>query len=250
MQQRAVQAGVGQPPSALAHPAQGRHHQGVAEDHYHHYHQVDDGVGVGVGHVQRAGGAEVQEAPGAGVLQAVGAQAEEREGPEEQDEEPEDDDHRPGRAGSAVLGVEVGALERQAPLDGHGADDERGGQAEADHDEGVKAAELVHRGHPAPVDVAGEGHRGGQADTHQVVPGEGGHQRVEHHAADLRPRPVQHHQGQHVADQPWNTERRLQSVFNNSGNILHISAETRNTVFSLSLATPVTFYISALKHKI
>ena len=181
--------------------AQRGHHKGVAENHHHHHHQVEDGVDVGVGHVEGLGGAEVEEAPRAGILQAVRAQAEERESPEEQHEDPQHDHHDPGRAGRAVLGVEVRALQRQAAFNGHGAHDQRSGQAETDHDEGVEATELVHGGHLSAVDVAGEGDRGGQADAHQVVPGEGGHQGVEHHAADLRPCPVQHHQGQHVAYQ-------------------------------------------------
>lgn len=175
-------AGVGpqgSPAHELAVHADERHaHQHIAQ----HRHQDEEGAEAGV-HVRVGGMAghvapPVYEAPGLRVLQGGLPQPHAGQGAED------DIGHIDGAQGQPrqllvhVVVVEVGMVDGQVPLYGHGADDAETRQAEEEQDE---RAVLAQRRAPRPpaLDVGGDGHWAHQAGAKQIGQCQPTHQGIE-----------------------------------------------------------------------
>ena len=170
-----------QPP----HLQQGPHHRGVAEDDEGDDGDVEAGEDEGVDHVVDALPVVVEEAPGPRELPLVTPESHQRPSAEEEGEHQRAHDDPFGHAvGEAAL-VEVGETEREEPLHGHGADEQRGDDSEEDHGEAVAETQrsAAHPLEVVRVDDDGDGPCGRLA--HQVRAGHAHEQGEEGSATNL-----------------------------------------------------------------
>lgn len=160
------------------HPDEGHTHHDVADHGDQNEEGVEAGVHVGVGGIDGDVGSEVQEAPCPGVLQFAPPHAHAGQGTEE------DIGHIDGTQGESgqllvhIVVVEVGMVDGQVALDGHGTDDAQPGQPEEQQNE---RAVFAHRrpARPLVLQVGGDGDRADQAGAQQVGDGQSAHQSVE-----------------------------------------------------------------------
>ena len=201
---------------APVHLAQADDDRAVAHEHRQDEQRHEGRVGQREGPHQ-AGvvvmcGVHVDEAPRPGAVLPELAVAGVRQEAEDQRKEVNEEKGEFGEAAADVDGVKVRVADGQAALHGHGAQDERGRQAEETHGEAEEVAQAVtaqtDQGHVAGV--ADEHGRAEEAGAQQVGERQAGHQDAEDgrpgamlllvHPEDEEGQQVPHHAGQEHDD--------------------------------------------------
>jgi len=209
---------AGAPPHQLApvHPAQADDHRAVAHEHGEDQQRHEGGVGEREGQHQTgpfipsssssssSRCVHVDEAPRAGTVLSEFAVADVRQQTEGQRKEANEEEGQFGEPAADVHRVKVRVADGQAALHGHGAQDERGRQAEEAHGEAEEVAQALaaqtDQGHV--VGVADEHGRAEEASAQQVGEGQAGHQDAEdgRPGAMLLPVDAEDEEGQQVSD--------------------------------------------------